>query len=289
MLGTYQVDGEVLRFSPRFPFMEGRSYGVRCTLDGCIAETFTIPRRAAAPTRVTQIFPSADLLPENLLRFYIHFSAQMREGEALRHIHLQDSDGQEVAGAFLDTLEELWDKTGTRLTLLFDPGRVKTGLLAHEHLGRALCAGRGYRLVIDRTWRDARGEPLLTAAEKTFTAAPARMAPLHVSRWQLLAPPAGTLAPLSIRFPEPLDHGGLLEFVRVHSADGALLQGQILLERAETVWRFVPESPWVPGRYGVHIDKRLEDPAGNNLFKPFDGPTPPASPDRTASLEFEVQ
>jgi hypothetical protein len=291
MLGSYQLEGELVRFSPRYPLLQGQRYGVRFMLDGGVTSYFTIPIRAAPSTQVTQIYPSADLLPENLLRFYIYFSASMREGESLQHIHLFDDDGQEVAGAFLDPLQELWDPTGMRLTLLFDPGRVKTGLAAHEQLGRALRAGRSYRLVIDGEWRDARGEPLLSSAEKSFHVAPEKLNTLDVSRWQLRAPPAGTTSPLCIRLPEPLDHALLSELVQVCGADGKVVRGTVHLSQTETVWEFLPQDPWAPGHYTVQIDRRLEDLAGNNLHESFEKPAAqrPEPASGAATLPFFVR
>jgi len=290
ILGAYEVEDELIRFSPRYPWIEGQRYHARFMHDGIVSASFAIPKRAAAPTRILQVYPSADVLPENLLRFYIYFSAPMREGEALRHIQLLDSEGQNLDGVFLDRVEELWDPTGTRLTLLFDPGRVKTGLVAHERLGRALDAGRSYRLLIDALWRDARGEPLGSPAEKQFLAAPAKQSAPDVSAWRLRAPKSGTNTPLSIRFPDPLDHALLLEFLQVRRADDSVVRGDIALGAAETLWEFRPWDVWAAGDYAVHVDTRLEDVAGNNLNGLFDRPISqrPGNPSATISLRFHV-
>ena len=50
----------------------------------------------APTTRVDHVYPSADVLPDNQLKFYLHFSAPMRRGEAWQHIHLLKQDGQPV-------------------------------------------------------------------------------------------------------------------------------------------------------------------------------------------------
>lgn len=276
MLGRYEVRGGVLCFTPDYPLLPGRRYRA------CFGETveiFAVPLPEALPPAVTRVYPSAQALPENLLRFYVYFSAPMREEEALQHLRLLDERGEEVPGAFLDPHEELWDPGRTRLTLLLDPGRVKTGLGAHEKLGRALRAGRSYRLLIDSGWRDARGEPSRVAFEKPFQVVAAAVRALEVARWQVEAPTAGSTEPLRLRFPAPLDHALLGLCLRVRRpggagapAEGSEVPGRAEGEGAETGWRFTPAAPWLAGAYSVEVDARLEDVAGNNLRGPFDRP-----------------
>ncbi len=288
MLGTYRVEEGLVRFSPRFPLLEGQRY--RATFLGAAA-SFEVPRRSRPPTRVSGVYPSAGDLPENLLRMYVYFSAPMRDNEALAHVHLLNADGQEVHGAFLDTQEELWDRSRTRLTLLLDPGRVKTGLAFHDQVGRALVAGKAYRLVVDGGWRDAYGTPLQSSFEKPFRVSGAALAPPEVETWQVAPPRAGTQAPLTLRFPRSLDHVLLALFIHVRRADGQTLPGSIELDQEETVWRFTPEGPWERDSYTVEVDGRLEDLAGNNLYGLFDRPerrTPDRVAMKTASVSFEV-
>lgn len=290
MLGTYRVEDTLIRFLPRYPLIEGQRYRAQFLFESTVAvsASFVIPKRVTSPTRIVQIYPSTDVLPENLLRFYIRFSAPMREGESLEHIRLVDDKGQTLDGVFLDRREELWDSTGTRLTLLFDPGRVKSGLLAHERFGRALEPGRKYRLVIDASWRDARGERLLSSVEKSFMAAAAKLDALDVSRWQVHEPPQGTRNPLSIRFPAPLDYQLLSEFIHVGRVDALAqwLPGEITLDEAETLWQFRPRDPWAAGAHVVSVDTRLEDVAGNNLNGPFDRPITHALTASTTHASF---
>ena len=96
----------------------------------------------------------------------------LRLGEAYDHVRLLKPDGRPDKRAFLEIGEELWDHTGTRLTLLFDPGRVKRGIRPNLELGRAMVAGRRYAIVVDADWRDAHGHPLQTTFRHAFTAAP---------------------------------------------------------------------------------------------------------------------
>src|SRR5205809_756454 len=120
------------------------------------SKQFAIPAPPRSePTKVTAVYPSADTLPDNQLRFYLHFSAPMSRGEAYSRVKLLKEDGQPVSFPFLELDEELWDKSGKRLTLLFHPGRVKRGLKPREEFGPIMESGHKYTLVIDKGWLDA--------------------------------------------------------------------------------------------------------------------------------------
>jgi len=109
---------------------------------------------------VAEVYPTADSLPMNLLRMYVQFSAPMTVGDdAEKRIHLLDEKGAIVDKAFLIAAggQELWDPDHTRLTIFFDPGRIKRDLTPHEALGLPLREGRSYSLTIDSTLRDAHG------------------------------------------------------------------------------------------------------------------------------------
>src|SRR5205085_2327280 len=132
--------------------------------------TVMLPKPAAKPTAVVaRVYPTADKLPENQLKFYLHFSAPMSQGGSYRHVSLLDARGKKIDYPFLELEEELWDPTGTRFTLFFDPGRVKRGLKPREEVGPALEEGKSYTLVIDRDWTDADGNPLRETFRKRFT------------------------------------------------------------------------------------------------------------------------
>src|SRR5262249_19518297 len=124
LLGSYALEKGILEFRPRYPLAPGIT--VRGVFRGA-ATRFDIPKAAAkAPsTRVAHVYPSADRIPENELKFYIYFSAPVQRGEAWKRIHLLREDGSAVDLPFLEIDQELWDPDTTRLTVLFDPGRIK--------------------------------------------------------------------------------------------------------------------------------------------------------------------
>ena len=219
---------------------------------------------------VSHIYPSAEQLPENQLKFYLHFSAPMSRGEAYRHIHLLDGKGHEVEGAFLELGEELWDREMVRFTLLCDPGRVKRGLKPREELGPVLQESGHYTLVVDRAWRDAAGNPLADSARKSFGVLAPDDLPIDPAAWKVEPPSAAGRDPLVVRFGESLDHSLLQRVLEVQSADGEKVAGAIDVVDSETCWRFRPQEPWLPGDYRLVVRTTLEDLAGNSIGKTFE-------------------
>jgi hypothetical protein len=219
---------------------------------------------------VEAIFPTADRLPANLLRFYVVFSAPMSSGEARTRLRLVDREGRPVSGAFLELEEELWDPTGRRLTVLLDPGRIKRGLRANLESGAPLVEGRGYRLEIDAAWRDGRGVAMARGASKPFTVVAADRTTPQIAEWEMTAPPAGTRLPVVVRFPEPLDRALLASAVGVEDGAGEPVEGTIDVTDAERRWTFTPAKPWQAGVHQLRIGAELEDVAGNSLRRLFD-------------------
>lgn len=272
--GKYRVDGERLVFVPRFPSQAGLTYRAVILGETRIARDVLIPKPAEdatrAPTQVRSIYPTTDVLPENHLRFYIHFTQPMSRTAAYENLELLDEKGQTVEAAFLELGEELWDPTSQRFTLLLDPGRIKRGLKPREEEGPILELGHKYTLVVKRTWRDARGNPLKSDSRKPFTAGPPRDKPLDVAEWKLNTPAADTLGLLSVDLPYPLDHALLDRLLTVIDADGHAVQGKHVVCNAERKWTFQPDEKWQPRPHQLVIDTVLEDSAGNRIGRAFE-------------------
>jgi len=272
ILGSYRIEGEALIFQPRFPLQPGLRYrAVFTSASEPITLRIDIPRsEAIVSTTVEQVYPTTDRLPENQLKFYLHFSAPMSRGEAYSRIHLLDERGNPVDFPFLELDEELWNREGKRLTLLFDPGRIKRGLVPYEEVGSSIKEGETYTLVIDRDWRDARGKSLKQNFKKVFTVVAADRETPDPESWLLTAPQAGSVQPLSLEFPEPLDHGLLMRLLEVLEPQGDFVEGSIQVDRHETRWQFTPQDPWKAGDYSLSVDTTLEDLAGNRINRPFE-------------------
>jgi len=279
--GGYALTEGVLRFTPAFPFAPGQRYVARwrTASGGTISAAHTVPKATVdATTEVAGLHPSGPTLPANVLRLYLHFSAPMNVGEARHHLRLlRLTEGPSGPGAepvpepFVAPEVELWDDEHRRLTLLFDPGRIKQGVGPHEALGAVLEPGARYRLEIDAAWRDARGAPLRGGFQHTFSTTAADREPPAPARWRI-TPPTHSGEALEITFPEPLDRALLHHCLTVEGPDGQPLPGQVEIPPGERQWRFQPTTPWSPGSYRIHIEAILEDPSGNRIGRPFDAP-----------------
>jgi hypothetical protein len=273
LLGSYQVEDGTLSFRPRFPLSGGMH--VRAVFhapgEAAVEAAFDIAKGPAPvpSTRVAHVYPSANLLPANQLKLYLCFSAPMPKGDAWRHIHLLREDGSPVPVPFLEIDQELWDRDHLRLTVLFDPGRIKRGLASLAEEGPALEQGKRYTMVVDRDWLDSRGAPLAEEFRKEFRVAPADRVPPEVTAWRVTAPRAGTSNPLVLHFPKPMDYALLQHLLEVMGARGTI-EGGIAVEREETEWRFTPRQAWKAGPYRVVVQTTLEDLAGNHIGRAFD-------------------
>jgi hypothetical protein len=280
--GHYFLLEDEIRFLPTFPFERNLKY--RASFDLSAVETlqagkpaaleFTIPseNEAVEPTAVTQIFPSCDVLPENLLRFYVHFSNPMQRGRASEQIAVLDSDGQPVTDALYRPPVELWDRTMRRLTVLLDPGRLKRWVGPNVALGPPLKAGQQYVLQIGSGLIDRHGRPLRGRFRKHFLASDPVREPISVKDWHLHRPTAGGCNPLALTFAHSLDSALLNQMIRIELEDGSVVHGQIHVDQCERRWMLTPASPWSAGVYRVRVDSRLEDVCGNTPTAAFDRP-----------------
>ena len=105
ILGTYRIEENVVRFTPRFAVLAGVRHRAVFRPAACLVRPAatkckpisTVPKpKPAAAAEVTRVYPSSDKLPENQLKFYLHFSTPMSRGEAYPHIRLLDEKGKAV-------------------------------------------------------------------------------------------------------------------------------------------------------------------------------------------------
>ena len=298
VLGDYAVRDGALRFSPRFPLDPGQRYDV--VFDPSllasagehsassplrpITATIDVPAPDRAPsTRVAAVYPSALVVPENHLRLYIVFSAPMGLGAAGPYIRVVDEDGNPLADPFLPLDVDLWNADRTRFTVLYDPGRVKRGILPNAEMGRPLAVGATYALEIDAAWRDAEGQPLVVPFRREFRVGPPQEHALDPADWRLDVPAGGTRDPLAVEFPAALDFGLLHRALQVAGSDGRALAGEIRVAGEETRWLFTPYAPWRAGEHHLVAAPTLEDVAGNRIGRPFEVDASSAADARRAS------
>jgi hypothetical protein len=221
-------------------------------------------------TTVTAVYPTQDLLPENQLKFYLHFSAPMSRGEIYRRVHLLNEKEEMIDLPFLELEQELWDERQQRITLLFDPGRIKRGLKPREEAGPVLEEGKRYTFVIDADWSDAQGNPLAKGFRKSFRAGPPDDHIVETAQWKITAPEPNTKSALTLQFPKAMDHALAERLIWVEGADGKRLDGTTTLTEHEHKWEFRPSTNWVAGKYRIAADSTIEDLAGNSIAKPFE-------------------
>jgi hypothetical protein len=299
--GRYFLCEDEAQFIPHFPFERDVKY--RATFDlrplglplaaDPLRLDFLVPAEPniAAITAVTNIFPSCDLLPENLLRFYVCFSNTMQRGRALEEISLLDSDGHAVADALYRPPCELWDKTMRRLTVLLDPGRLKRWVGPNAELGPPLKAGQEYTLEIGPGMTDLYGRPLRERFRKPFFVSGAVREAVSVEHWKIFPPAMGSRQALVVTFPKPLDWAPLMQAIAIESSDRAVIDGRVDVDQCETRWTFTPKSPWTAGVYHMRVASSLEDVCGNSITGPFDRPLrkdPSLVSKPNASLSFEL-
>jgi hypothetical protein len=213
-----------------------------------------------------RVWPSADVtpsgptIPENLLRIELQLSAPLVSPLNMSYVHLVDESGRRVEDAFLDLALPTAD--GMRVTLLLHPARVKAGVGANIALGRALLPGTTVTLAIN--------DPALARpVAKVWRVEPYDSAPPRPALWRLDLPRTGGRAPLVVRLDASMSSSAV-GLIAVRAPNGRRLSGTARLVDAETVWRFVPEVPWIAGRYALVTHPDLEDAAGNRACSPFE-------------------
>jgi hypothetical protein len=282
--GRYDIRNGVIRFMPTVPLERGRPYDVvfnPAALPGGglahlqpIRSVLSIPAPPLSPpTTVANAYPSGPEVPANLLRMYVEFSGPMgiRPGE--NYITVVDAQGHDIAGALLPLDTDLWNPDHTRFTILFDPGRVKRGILPNRAMGRPLQPGQTFTIAVKREWPDAEGRPLASEFRKTYRVGPAIERPLSPGDWKFNAPRAGSRDGLVVTFPAALD-GALLRDAIGVARGSQMLVGSIQVAAGETQWSFAPLVAWEAGEYALVLQPALEDPSGNRVGRAFEARDP---------------
>lgn len=289
MLGKYQRDGAQLTFTPRFSLNPGATYRARVLAGGKASSLdYRIPEVAAtAPPRVVKIYPSANVLPANHLRFYIYFDRPMRGGKELfKHLAILDDKGNEVDEPWL--VDEIWDEANNCLILFIHPGRIKWGVELRDLMGPVLHEKRSYALVVRGDWTDLDGNKIGKDTIKKFRTTAEDRNRIELGDWKLRAPAAGTREPLTLTFSTSVDFRSLHTGLTVTDAKSQTIQGSVATGDDEKSWRFTPAQPWRSGSFRVIVSQDLEDVAGNTPERPFDMDLlSPRRPAQKLYFEFE--
>jgi len=275
--GRYHFNDRIIRFEPAFDFVAGQIYTVM--IDENYAANggehrlteFTVnsAKQVVSP-EVVAIYPSGSAIPENTLRFYIHFSTPMMPHVSTDYIKLIDATGTPDTAAFMKFKQELWSEDRKRLTLLMDPGRIKRGVAQNLTLGPALLEGNKYSLVVEKGWPSANGEEELPRFESAFFVSHALRIKPDVNLWSMKLPRSSTSDQLVIEFDRSFDYELLQSGIVVLDEDGQIIPGTVTIEQGESNWRFTPNELWKSKQVQIVIDSRLEDVAGNNFRELLD-------------------
>jgi hypothetical protein len=171
-----------------------------------------------------------------------------------------------LPGSILDT--ELWDAHRRRLTVLIEPGRIKRGLRPHEEAGAPLTEGGSVTVVVDSEVRDDTGAPLMAEARRTYRVTAPWRSRIDPTRW-LVTWPTAAQDPLHVAFDRPLDRVLAQRYLVPTDATGRRVPGRVAVDAEARSWTFFPAASTVTVE-SLHVDARLEDPAGNSVRRVFD-------------------
>lgn len=268
ILGKTSIeDGNVI-FYPLWAFTRGLTYEV--ISEGSLFISFTVPKALSekAPD-IVSVYPTINVIPENLLKMYIVFSQPMNQGHALDFIEVRNNANNEIELPFLDLHPELWNEDGTILTLWLDPGRIKRDLGPNKLYGTPVDEGETYEMVISKDWKSNLGSPLESSFSRNFKVVSSDREKPIAKNWRITLPKAKSTDKLIIDFGEPMDYLLAMNAITVSKNEVEVL-GQISLKKDESVWSFIPSEPWSESEYQIIVETRFEDLAGNNLNRPFD-------------------
>ena len=279
--GEYWVDSPKIFFKPRYPPPGGITYNVQ--FDGerlndlwpearaksGYTKVITFPAPTVhISTRVLTIFPNCDTVPTNLLKFYLHFSAPMGYDNPVDHIKLCTGAGQPIDDAWVEVKEGLWSPDRKRLTLFIHPGRIKRQVGPNQIIGPVLVPLHKYALVIDSTFRDAEGLPLVASHTFQFDVREADRTPINPAMWKIFPPRSGSVEPLKLYCSEEIDQALAERLIIVLDENKRLYPGSAKYDNRS--WTFTPDEVWTSKKYMIDISAKLEDLAGNTLNYTFD-------------------
>lgn len=290
ILGSFSKENGYISFTPVLPFSTGQEFGIAHKGKQIARFKVESKERTKVP-ELLAIYPRQDTVPVNLLKMYLEFSEPMQHvGNPLDFITVFDKTEQTEVHPFLDLEAELWNADHTRLTLWFDPGRIKTDLIPNKEKGLPLKQKHTYDIIIDKNWKSAYGVPFEESYSKTIHVIGKDLESPNPENWTIVAPQKETKDALTIYFNEALDPILALESIKLFDGDKPL-SGNLNLVKKDNAILFEPSHLWEAGDYRILIHPILEDLAGNNLKNLFDSDIrhQNAKKEIQTVLEFSIQ
>ncbi len=291
ILGNYKYNDDDVIFEPIIPFSRGLHYEVfyKNKSIGVVEVPLADISEASV---LEEVYPTADTLPENLLKIYLQFSKPMRTGESEKYITIIKNEKDTVSGVFLNLDPELWNEDRTVLTVWLDPGRIKRDLIPNLTLGAPLVNHTKYSIVISENWLNAQGLKLKENFVKTFFVSERDSLSPDITNWTLELPHSGSKDPLKVHLKESLDYFLLNETIQILDEKNKVLPVKINVRDKERFVDWVPLDNLAAGQYKIQVQSRLEDLAGNNLNRPFDRDLTKENklnPDKLQNIPFEIE
>ena len=241
-----------------------------------MGQRFIIDRKGAESLdwdRPVELLPRTQFLPANFLKFYLIFPEKMERGVAFEHLsllkELKPSKTESVLEPFREV--ELWDETGTRLTLWLHPGRQKPGVNLNVEFGPILESGNIYHLVVSNDWKTEKGTELGIDSVFYLMAGASDVRQPKPHKWELkVTPEQVAITPCwswNPRIIDKLDPMSFVKRITVRDADGKGVP--VIADGDHLTISPLNKKTFSPGKYQLVVDPKLEDLAGNSVARPF--------------------
>lgn len=215
--------------------------------------------------QVIAVHPTMSCWPANILRAHIVFDRPMQTADAIRHIKLTDSDGVDISDALLDLSDGLWTTDQQTLTILFHPGRVKTGLVAGTLYGPTFTVGHTYRLIVSEGILSAEGQPSKCSYCHCFRVGP----PINQRLLSIADKLMLTARTTCIDTAQPLDFLSTQAYLAVTDRQGDRTPAQVTIAAdGQSISIQLPDAH--QGDFVLRVHPYLEDVAGNRVNSPFE-------------------
>jgi hypothetical protein len=205
---------------------------------------------------VTSFEPSAPVLPANTLRFYFTFDRPARSEVHQQDIQLLDSGDRPLVDVFMDFGQELWSPDGKRLTVLFDPGKVKRGVEAPGSQLTPLTAGQTYTIALGNFRNVFRvGQPVRTRVDPRL--------------WAVTSNSRN----VSVRFDRVMDAALVEDQLGIEDESRRPVPCVVRVIDGGNAATCKFARPLKKGRYVMTVGERIEDVAGNRMNEALDHAT----------------
>jgi hypothetical protein len=211
---------------------------------------------SAAP-QVVSLSPAARSIPANTLRLYVTFDHPARGVVSTRDLRLLDDADRTIDGAFMDFGQDLWSPDGRRLTVLFDPGRVKRGVEGDGESAAPLQVGHSFTVEV-------------SGKRFHYEITPAVRTAINPHTWRLALPKAESREALTVNFEREMDDALLRDQLVVEDSRGRTQSGQMTVSSSGRVWSWRPKHGWHIGTYRLVVGNNLEDVSGNRVGEALD-------------------